>query len=442
MSSKRRHHQEEEEDGPPPPPPPAPAEDDDSSSDDDDFGPALPTAASTTAAAADETKKKKKKKRKLEHEEAYLAALPNADMYEKSYMHRDLVTQCVFSPRTDFLITASEDGHVKFWKKMPEGLEFVKHYHAHLGAVNGLAVSGDGLRLVTTGADKAIKFYDVLTFDLTYMIDVDYTPTHATWIHRPGEAHGRVVVADADSPALRIYRTDGTQAPIHTMPKLHSTPVTSLAFSVVDALVVSADGKGMLEYWSSDLDDGDACYAFPRSKVSFKSKLDSDLFELLKKKTHATALDISHDGGKLAVVGKDKQIRVFDLRKGKLSRVYNEGMEVFEAAMSTGTLGLDSIDFGRRSAVEHELESSPRASAQNNAIFDETGHFLLYSSLVGVKIVNVETNRVTKILGRHESGERFLHLALFQGVPKVCVCFCMCVCVCMCVFFQRCPEKK
>lgn len=67
----------------------------------------------------------------------------------------------------------------------------------------------------------------------------------------------------------------------------------------------------------------------------------------MKKKTQATSLDISRDGAKLAVVSKDKHIRVFDLRKGKLLRVYNEGIEVAEAAMATGTLGIDSIDFGR-----------------------------------------------------------------------------------------------
>ena len=35
--------------------------------------------------------------------------------------------------RTDFLVTASCDGHVKFWKKTEEGIEFVKHYRGHLG---------------------------------------------------------------------------------------------------------------------------------------------------------------------------------------------------------------------------------------------------------------------------------------------------------------------
>lgn len=43
-------------------------------------GPALPPA---------------KRKRVLEHEGVYLAALPNAEMYEKSFMHRDTITHVV-----------------------------------------------------------------------------------------------------------------------------------------------------------------------------------------------------------------------------------------------------------------------------------------------------------------------------------------------------------
>lgn len=102
---------------------------------DDDYGPApVSGGAKGEGGGAEEVgPPQKKKRRRLEHEEVYVNALPCADMYEKSYMHRDWVTHCVFTPKSDFLVTASQDGHVKFWKKMPEGLEFVKHYHAHLG---------------------------------------------------------------------------------------------------------------------------------------------------------------------------------------------------------------------------------------------------------------------------------------------------------------------
>ena len=73
----------------------------------------------------------------LEHEQMYLEALPNAEMYERSYMHRDTITHVAVAPETDFFITGSVDGHLKFWKKKAEGVEFAKHFRAHLGGVDG-----------------------------------------------------------------------------------------------------------------------------------------------------------------------------------------------------------------------------------------------------------------------------------------------------------------
>jgi len=32
-------------------------------------------------------------------------------------------------------------GHVKFWKKKAVGIEFAKHFRAHIGPIEGLAVS-------------------------------------------------------------------------------------------------------------------------------------------------------------------------------------------------------------------------------------------------------------------------------------------------------------
>lgn len=52
----------------------------------------------------------------LEFESLYLENLPSSETYEFSYMHRDVVTHVVVT-KTDFVITASQDGHLKFWKK-------------------------------------------------------------------------------------------------------------------------------------------------------------------------------------------------------------------------------------------------------------------------------------------------------------------------------------
>ena len=51
---------------------------------------------------------------------------------------------------------------------------------------------------------------------------------------------------------------------------------------------------------------------------------------------------------------------------------------------------------------------------RQNAIFDESGHFLIYCTMLGIKVVNLVTNRVSRVLGRHEN-VRFLHATLFQA---------------------------
>ncbi len=61
----------------------------------------------------------------LEFQDLYLAALPNQARYEQSFMHAEHVTHVVVSA-SDFVVTASADGRVKFWKKKTVGIEFVK----------------------------------------------------------------------------------------------------------------------------------------------------------------------------------------------------------------------------------------------------------------------------------------------------------------------------
>ena len=72
---------------------------------------------------------------------------------------------------------------------------------------------------------------------------------------------------------------------------------------------------------------------------------------------------------------------------------------------------------GRR-VVEKEIKELKNNSPMSNAIFDESGHFLLYATMFGVKIVNLLTNEVPLILGRKETSERFLSIALYQGTTK------------------------
>lgn len=79
-------------------------------------------------------------------------------------MHRDHLSFVTFTPFTDFLVTSSVDGVVKFWKKVAEGIEFVKEFKAHNGELRSVSVSADGRSFATCGTDNSAKIFDVVTF--------------------------------------------------------------------------------------------------------------------------------------------------------------------------------------------------------------------------------------------------------------------------------------
>lgn len=63
-------------------------------------------------------------------------------------------------------------------------------------------------------------------------------------------------------------------------------------------------------------------------------------------------------------------------------------------------------------AVEKDLEKTGILKLCN-ILFDESGNFLLFPTLLGVKMINLYTNRLTKIIGKTEN-LRILRIALFQ----------------------------
>lgn len=57
---------------------------------------------------------------------------------------------------------------------------------------------------------------------------------------------------------------------------------------------------------------------------------------------------------------------------------------------------LPDMEFGRRMAAERELEKVDGIRLIN-IIFDETGHFVLYGTMLGIKVINVETNKYVPV---------------------------------------------
>uniref|UniRef100_A0ABK9NGZ2 peptidylprolyl isomerase n=1 Tax=Glossina morsitans morsitans TaxID=37546 RepID=A0ABK9NGZ2_GLOMM len=349
---------------------------------------------------------KYKKRRVLPYEKVYLENLPDADCYEKSYMHRDVITHLV-ATKTDFVITGSLDGHIKFWKKMDEGIEFVKHFRSHLMPLHALVTNANGNLLCSASADKCAKIFDVINFDMINIIKLEFTPLTACWIHSPGDAVESLAVTDKDSNKIYIYDGHVVLQVLHK----HLAPVIVMSYNVPMETVISIDRNGILEYWQNSKYD----YKFPQKLVKFTSKLDTSLFEFAKCKTLVTGLAISQDGKRFASISTDRKVRVFQFSTGKLIRIYDEALNTYTQMQQTPH-ALPNMEFGRRMAAERDLEKSD-FNTHNNIIFDASGHFILYPTLMGIKIINLETNRCVNILGKTDN-IRPLHISLFQGKAK------------------------
>lgn len=369
-------------------------------SSEDDMGPRLPTEAAP------------KKRRVLPFEKVYISALPKSTRYSRSLMHKDEISFVTMTPHTEFLITTSTDGFIKFWKKVAEGIEFVKEYRAHQGDIISTSVSADGRSFASAGVDQTIKIFDVFTFDLLHTLALDYKPSCACWVHKKSSLLPLLAISEESKPHVHIY--DGRfeqQEPIHTITDIHRNPVLLMSFNDAFDCVVSVDNGGMVEYWRPN-----GNYDKPDNVFQLKSS--TSLFEFKKAHSVPCCVTISPSGKHFATMSfPDRKIRVFDFKTAKLYRAYDESLPVVEEMQRAGPAAqkLDNIEFGRRMALEKEVEA-PAARKRSNIIFDESGHFILYGSMLGIKVVNTYTNQVVKQYGKDENF-RATNLALYQGQP-------------------------
>ena len=186
----------------------------------------------------------------------------------------------------------------------------------------------------------------------------------------------------------------------------------AIAYNNTYDCAISADDNGMIEYWRPG-----GTYEKPDNLFEYKSA--TDLFEFKKAKSLPTSINVSPSGTQFATVSfPDRKVRVFEFATGKLYRTYDESLPTITDMQQAGTAyqKLEDVEFGRRLTVERELEN-PAFQNKINVIFDESGNFIIYGSILGSKVINTLTNRVVKVYGKDESF-RSVNLAIYQGQPQ------------------------
>lgn len=249
--------------------------------------------------------------------------------------------------------------------------------------------------------------------DLLAILQLQTIPKAICWVHKRGVSIPLLAVSSEANSTISIYDGRGeSTSPVHIIANLHKKPVAQIAYNNEYDCAISADDNGMIEYWRPH-----GTYEKPDNVFQYKSS--TDLFEFKKAKSLPTTITISPSGLQFATFSlPDRKIRIFDFSTGKLYRTYDESLQTITDMQQAGTAlqKLEDVEFGRRLAVERELEN-PALRNKINVLFDESSNFIIYGSILGTKVINTLTNRVVKLYGKEEPF-RSLNLTLYQGQPQ------------------------
>lgn len=75
---------------------------------------------------------------------------------------------------------------------------------------------------------------------------------------------------------------------------------------------------------------------------------------------------------------------MFNFASGRLVKTLDETLKTASDTQQERAL-LSNMEFGRRVAVERELEKAGMLR-YSNLVFDDSGNFLLYPTLLGIKV--------------------------------------------------------
>lgn len=205
--------------------------------------------------------------------------------YHVSYMHQSIVScNPITSIKHGYIITGDITGIVKFWKRIPIDatsivssssttklnnkksassssccVEFVKSFIAHNGPVQCLCIDPIGDVCVSIGRNNStsssttymIKWYDVVTFDVTHMTTTTLSLGLSCCIFRmksSGNQHS-LAISSMNTNHIYIFMIDQPNC-IQTI-SFHVGIITSLTYLSNHDCIISTDNKGFIEVWDS-----------------------------------------------------------------------------------------------------------------------------------------------------------------------------------------------
>ena len=361
-------------------------------------------------------------------EDTCLNYLPTTNNYSLSYLQSDIIDNIFCTNKTDFIFTTSYDGVIQFWKKLPKGIEFVKKFKAHLNKITGTSINKNGNLLCTCSQkDLFIKIFDIINFDLFDYIQLNYYPSLCEYIIADEKSMNNIIaISEKDKGIIHVYDTNKKKE-ISLVTIHNNSIITGLKFNFKYNICLSTSNLGLIEYWSKSINntnkndlnnfiygndndnineiiDDSISFDFPRHSLKFKFKSQTDLFKLYdgNKKNSIINLTLSPRNNYFGVTDKLKNIYIFHFLTAKIVYTITDNTYIYEDNDT------------KEENIEKDIEKYIEIQYQPNVQFDESEKYLYYPCWEGIKLVNMKTKELVKILGKKEK-LRFISICLYQG---------------------------
>ncbi|ANQ08830.1 Cyclophilin [Plasmodium coatneyi] len=400
-------------------------------------------------------------KKKRINNDIYLQNLPTNKNYQVSYMHTDVVTHVLVSNKKKYIITGSANGVIKFWYKNVGSIEFVKHFKIHLSEIICLFLSEDEEVMGSLSKDKTYKQFDVSSFDMNIIIKLDFSPQTGEFVYSSLFSPSvKVAISSSEKPCIYIYKPLESDVCTQVI-NFSSNVIEIIRYNKEYDLCVLSDNSGLIDIVDVDTfhfpkggthkggnthpprgrpnrdsqrgdnnddsdDDGDTPayvkrHHLTKKQLRFSFKSETDLYELCKYKTYALCVSISPDGEFMAILSENYFLLIYKFGTMKLYRIYDESTEMYLTAQNDPLkkeLHIDSLDFGKRLFIEKEIKKHIKNKniKLNMITFDESNQYIIYSTFIGIKVVNFVTNQLCYIIGKNEMNLRYLSLGLYQKI--------------------------
>jgi WD40 repeat protein len=256
--------------------------------------------------------------------------------------HKDRVLGVAFSPDGRRLASTSQDTKVMVWD-VSAGLAKGELHEPlftcpHEEPVIGVAFSPDGGRLASASAltKKAgtVKVWDAAGGKLLWRFPGQTLPN--VFVHLAFSPNGDRLAAGGESDTVKVWDLTTGEA-VRTLWG-HTEAILNVTFSPDGRRLISGGWDRVVRVW--DLDDPDAS-ASQRDVLAPRWKFDNF-------STGASAMALSPDGSRLAIGGPtgDGHVRIYDMSTGSLLLTLKGDYRVISVAFSA--------DGGRLAAVGHD----------------------------------------------------------------------------------------